>query len=261
MALLVLSAALIAAPVAAQECATPHELAFEVEGKITRSQLGFTQGLEFRDGQLYESTGSYGGSTKLNLISLSGQVKTLVDRGASIFGEGLTLLRDEVFQLTWQDHMVFVYDRSGKTLRTLGNPRDGWGLANDGTNLIFSDGGPAIYFADPATFAISKSVKIRLKGAAELRGLNELEFVDGKLFGNIFMTDTIVRLDPATGCVDATADLAVLRKAMSADELAQIASSEQNVLNGIAHDGQTGRFYLTGKRWKSIFIGRFVAQR
>ena len=139
-----------------QVCREPTTLRFNIAGKIVRSAIGFTQGLEFRDGKLYESTGRIGGTTQLNVISLTGQVTTLADQGIAVFGEGLTILKDDVFQLTWQEHDVFVYDLAGKLKRKMQNPREGWGLTNDGTNLIFSDGGPSFYYADPKTFAIPR---------------------------------------------------------------------------------------------------------
>jgi glutamine cyclotransferase len=240
-----------------QVCREPMTLRFNIAGKIVRSAIGFTQGLEFRDGKLYESTGRIGGTTQLNVISLTGQVTTLADQGIAVFGEGLTILKDDVFQLTWQEHDVFVYDLAGKLKRKMQNPRDGWGLTNDGSNLIFSDGGPSFYYADPNTFAIGKAVKLRSTRPGDILGLNELELVDGKLYGNIFTTRAIVRLDPASGCIDAVADLGNLWREMNAEERAQTEDSD-NVLNGIAHDAKTGEFYLTGKRWKVIFRGRFT---
>src|SRR5215470_8974023 len=187
----------------AQTCREPVPLRFETASKITRSELGFTQGLEVRDGQLYESTGRVGGTTRVNVISFTGQVRTLTDLGTTVFGEGLTILNDEIYQLTWQDHQVFVYDLAAKRKRVMRNPREGWGLTNDGTSLIFSDGGPSFYYADPQTFAISKAVKIKASRPGDITGLNELELVDGKLYGNIFTTWLIVRIDPSTGCVEA----------------------------------------------------------
>ncbi|MEA2902862.1 MAG: glutaminyl-peptide cyclotransferase [Alphaproteobacteria bacterium] len=241
----------------AQTCGEPVPMRFEATGKITRSQVGFTQGLEFRDGQLYESTGRIGGTSRLNVISLTGQVKTLADQGNAVFGEGLTILKDEVFQLTWQDHQVFVYDLAGHLKRQMRNPRDGWGLTNDGRELIFSDGGPSFYYADPASFAIRKTVKVRMSGAGDIAGLNELELVRGRIYGNIFTTWSIVRLDPASGCIDGLADMRGLLNAMTAEERTQIESDGDNVLNGIAYDEKTGTFYVTGKRWKLIFTGKF----
>lgn len=240
-----------------QACREPTTLRFDIVSKITRSEIGFTQGLEVRDDGLYESTGRIGGTTKLNLISLDGKVKGLTDLGTTVFGEGLTILKNEVFQLTWQEHKVFVYDLSGKLHREMHNPRDGWGLSNDGTDLIFSDGGPSFYYADPRTFAIRKSVRIRTNRPGDVEYLNELEFVGGKLFGNIFTTRAIVRIDPASGCIDGISDLSVLWQAMSPEERTAI-DTPQSVLNGIAYDAKTGLFYLTGKLWKTIFVGRFI---
>jgi glutaminyl-peptide cyclotransferase len=240
-----------------QACREPEMLRFNIVDKIARSEIGFTQGLEVHDNGLYESTGRVGGTTRLNQISLDGKVMRLTDLGTTVFGEGLTILKDEVFQLTWQEHEVFVYDLAGNLKREMHNPRDGWGLTNDGTDLIFSDGGPSFYYADPRTFAIRKSVRIRTNRLGDVEGLNELELVGGKLFGNIFTTRAIVRIDPASGCIDGLADLSVLWQAMSPQERAAIDTPE-NVLNGIAYDAKTGLFYLTGKLWKTIFTGRFT---
>ncbi len=242
---------------AAQDCSAPVALEFQVEGKIVRSTTGFTQGLELRDGRLYESTGRIGGTTRLNVISLDGAVTTLLDRGTAVFGEGLTILNDEVFQLTWQEHQVFAYDVAGKQKRAMRNPRDGWGLTNDGKRLLFTDGGGSIYFADPVSFAIGGSLRVKSSAPGEIVGLNELELVRGKLFANIFTTRVIVRIDMASGCVDGVADLGVLWSAMTPAERAKVEASSQNVLNGIAHDDKSGLFYLTGKLWPVIFVGRF----
>jgi glutamine cyclotransferase len=243
----------------AQTCREPTPLRFEIASKIERSELGFTQGLEVRDGQLYESTGRIAGTTRINVISFDGQVRTLTDLGTTVFGEGLTILNDQIYQLTWQDHQVFVYDLAAKRQRAMRNPREGWGLTNDGSSLIFSDGGPSFYYVDPQTFAVRRTVKVRSTGPGDIVGLNELELVRGRLYGNIFTTWSIVRIDPASGCIDGVADMRGLRDRMSADEKALIDTDSGNyVLNGIAYDNATGTFYVTGKRWKSIFSGRFV---
>jgi glutamine cyclotransferase len=243
----------------AQTCREPTPLRFEIASKIERSELGFTQGLEVRDGQLYESTGRIAGTTRINVISFDGQVRTLTDLGTTVFGEGLTILNDQIYQLTWQDHQVYVYDLAAKRQRAMRNPREGWGLTNDGSSLIFSDGGPSFYYVDPQTFVVRRTVKVRSTRPGDIVGLNELELVRGRLYGNIFTTWSIVRIDPASGCIDAVADMRGLRDRMSAEEKALIDTDSGNyVLNGIAYDNTTGTFYVTGKRWKSIFSGRFV---
>ena len=246
-----------AATAQAADCARPKELRFEVTGKIVRSEVGFTQGLEWREGKLYESTGAVGGHSGLNTIAPDGAVTKLRDDGTHYFGEGLTIINDEIYQLTWQEHDVFVYDLAGKPKRTLKNPREGWGLTNDGASLIFSDGGPSFYFADPKTFAITREVKIKADRPGDVFGLNELELADGKLYGNLFQTQTIVRIDPASGCIEARANMGSLWRSFSDADKKQV-MSEENVLNGIAHDKASGLFYVTGKRWRTIFVGKFI---
>jgi len=240
----------------AADCARPKDLRFEVTGKIVRGEVGFTQGLEWRDGKLYESTGAVGGHSGLNTIAPDGAVTRLRDDATRYFGEGLTILNDEIYQLTWQEHDVFVYDLAGKLKRTMRNPREGWGLTNDGASLIFSDGGPSFYFADPATFAITRELKIKTDRPGDVIGLNELELADGKLYGNLFQTQTIVRIDPASGCIEARANMGSLWRSFSDADKKQV-TSEENVLNGIAYDKASGLFYVTGKRWRTIFVGRF----
>lgn len=256
-ALLALLALACAAAAHAADCPRPAQLRFEVTGKIVRSEVGFTQGLEWRDGKLYESTGAVGGRSGLNTIAPDGTVTNFVNQGARVFGEGLTILNDELFQLTWTDHVVHVFDLAGKLKRTMRNEREGWGLTNDGTSVIFSDGGPSFYFAHPQTFAISREVKIKTDRPGDTHGLNELEMVDGKLYGNIFQSQTIVRIDPASGCIEASANMGSLWRSFTDADKKQV-SSEENVLNGIAHDRASGLFYVTGKRWRTIFIGKFV---
>ena len=159
-------------------CSEPTRMRFDVTGKITRSEIGFTQGFEVRDGMLYESTGRIGGTTKLNTISFAGQVTRLNDIGLSVFGEGLTILKDEIFQLTWQDHKVFVYDLTGKRKREMTNPRDGWGLTNNGTDLIFSDGfedgligfGPPLSSVVVGAFAVATSPPLQVTLSAPALG-------------------------------------------------------------------------------------------
>jgi glutamine cyclotransferase len=242
----------------AQQCRRPANLRFEVRDKIVRSEVGFTQGLEWHDGKLYESTGAIGDHSGLNTIAPDGKVTKLRDDGTRYFGEGLTIMNGELFQLTWTEHDVFVYDLAGKLKRTMKNPREGWGLTNDGSSLIFSDGGPLFYYADPETFAITRQVKIKSDKPGDVQGLNELELVEGELYGNVFMTLRILRIDPASGCIDGVADMGALWRSFTDADKKQVTSSEQNVLNGIAYDKTSGLFYVTGKSWRTIFVGKFV---
>jgi glutamine cyclotransferase len=239
-------------------CPEPERLEFEVARKIQRSETAFTQGLEFIDGKLLEGTGSLDGSTRLNIVDpASGQVQRLAEVGPSVFGEGITVLKGELFQLTWKDRVVFVRDLRGNVLRQMRNEREGWGLTNDGENLIFSDGSGSLFVADPKTFATKREIAVRTTPGTKSTGLNELELVHGKVLANVFMSWIIVRIDPTTGCIEAVSDLRKLAQQMDPRERAGLASDGNNVLNGIAYDARTDTYFLTGKRWRSIFVGRF----
>jgi len=257
--LAVCAAALLAAGCEAVSgaCPAPVPMRFEVQSEIRRDVLGFTQGLEAHGGKLFESTGAIAGDTRLTTIDAGGHVTVLANFGRTFFGEGLTILDDQIFQLSWQEHAVFVYSLDGTPLRRMDNPRDGWGLTNDGTNLIFTDGGDRLYFADPETFAVLNEVPVRL-GESPLSALNELENVSGKIYANIFTAWTVVRVDPATGCVEASADLSHLWDRMDPAERARTGSEANFVLNGIAYDAARDLFYVTGKNWRLIFTGRFL---
>jgi len=253
-------AALVASSNAAfaQACSQPKRMNFRVESEIRRDVRGFTQGLEVRGDKLFESTGALAGGTRLTTIDpKTGKVTVIADFGRSFFGEGLTILHDQIYQLSWQEHAAFVYDLNGKIVRRMDNPRDGWGLTNDGTNLIATDGGDRLYFVNPANFSLVRAVRV-LAGKEPVAALNELENVDGKIYANIFTTWEIDRIDPKTGCVEARADLMPLWNRMSAEEHAYIDSDSNYVLNGIAYDAKTKLFYVTGKSWRYIFTGRFV---
>ena len=178
-ALFVLAFSLAAAAAHAADCPRPAQMRFDVTDKIVRSETGFTQGLEWRDGKLFESTGAIGTRSGLATIAPDGKVTRLREDGTKYFGEGLTILNDEIYQLTWTEKDVFVYDLAGQLKRKMRNEREGWGLTNDGTSLIFSDGGPSFFFVDPQTFAVKREVPIRTDRPGNTMGLNELELVDG----------------------------------------------------------------------------------
>lgn len=232
-------------------------MVFQIDQKIARNATGFTQGLEFYKGKLFESTGLLDGGTRLETITPGGAVTKLKNFGSLFFGEGLTILDNQIYQLTWTEHRVGVYDLRGKLIRRMNNPREGWGLTHDGKNLIFSDGSAKLFFVSPKDFSVIRTLPI-FSGTDPQAELNELEYVDGKIYANIFMTDLIVRIDAQTGCVEATANLEDLRAAMTGSERRHIASDLNFVLNGIAYDPSHRLFYVTGKSWQSIFTGHFV---
>src|SRR5215471_9025935 len=242
----------------AQSCPIPKTMNFNVQSQVKRDVLGFTQGFEVRGDKIFESTGKIAGDTRLTSIDpKTGKVTVLANFGQNFFGEGLTILKDQIYQLSWQEHAAFVYDLNGKLVRRMQNSHEGWGLTNDGTNLIFTDGGDQLYYVNPANFQIVRSVPVRI-GGTRLPAMNELEMVDGKIYANIFLTFQIVRIDPKTGCVEAVAHLDRLWDRMSDEEHRHIDSDSNFVLNGIAYDAARKVFYITGKSWMSIFTGQFV---
>jgi len=204
----------------------------------------FTQGLVFRDGALYESTGLNGKSSLRRVALETGRVlqRTAVDR--RYFAEGLAAWGPNLVQLTWDTNIAFVYDRASfKLLRTFTYGGEGWGLADDGRQLILSDGTPALRFLDPATFAETRRVTVR-DGATPVEDLNELEVVDGLIYANVWLTDRIAVIAPADGRVVAWLDL---------KGLAPKGASADAVLNGIAYDAAGGRLFVTGKLWPRLF--------
>jgi len=252
--------ALLSSAAFAQSCPAPNTMTFQVDSQFRRDIRGFTQGLEVRGDKLFESTGSQVGDTRLTTIDpKTGKVSVFANFGKRFFGEGLTILNNQIFQLSWQEHQAFVYDLNGKPIRTMRNGLEGWGLTNDGTNLIFSDGSDRLFYVSPTDFRTLRSVPVKL-GNAPLASLNELELVDGKIYANVFLTWDIVRIEPRTGCVEAIARLDRLLDRMTAEERRYLQSDTNFVLNGIAYDARQKTFYLTGKNWITIFAGRFVDQ-
>ena len=212
----------------------------------------FTQGLIYLDGHLYESTGLKGESS-LRMEDLdSGKIEQYAAVPAQYFGEGLTNWGSTLVQLTWQSGIAFVYDRfSFRVLRTFRYPGEGWGLTQDGKHLILSDGTSTLRFLDPATFREVRHITVRSKGAPVTK-LNELEYIHGEIYANIWYSDRIARISPATGNVLGWIDLTGL---LSSDER----SSPDAVLNGIAYDPQHDRLFVTGKLWPKIFEIKIVA--
>lgn len=249
---------LCAVPALAQKCPAPKKLTFQVEKQIRRDTPGFTQGLEMDKGTLLEGTGNLFGDTRINRIDpATGKVTQLMSAGQRYFGEGVTVFGDRIYQLSWREGRVFVFDRQLRPLGEFANPRDGWGLTHDTTRLIASDGSSRLFFLSPKDFSTLGSVRVVREGR-HLDNLNELEYVNGAVWANVFQYWDVVRINPATGCVEASADLKPLRQRMNAYERRYIDSDFNFVPNGIAHDAATGQFILTGKNWQSLFFGRFI---
>jgi glutaminyl-peptide cyclotransferase len=212
----------------------------------------FTQGLEYLDGVLYEGTGQIGQSSIRRVEIETGRVLQKRDVPPPHFGEGITVWKNELIDLTWQTNVAFVYDRQTfEPRRTFKYEGEGWGLTHDATNLYMSDGGDQLRVLDPATFKERRRIRVTSLGVP-LKNLNELEWVKGEIFANIWMTDHVARIAPASGKVTGYIDL---RGLLSASERAST-----DVLNGIAYDAAHDRLFITGKWWPKLFEIKLVAK-
>jgi glutamine cyclotransferase len=213
----------------------------------------FTQGLVYIDGYMYESDGLYGHSTVRMVDIQTGRTLQQAPVASEYFGEGLTNWGSKLIQLTWKAHKAFVYDRfSFRQVGTMKCPWEGWGLAQDGHSLILSDGSANLYFLDPDTMRERRSITVKDHGRPVTQ-LNELEWIKGEIWANIWHSDRIARISPATGQVLAWVDLSGL---LPDDER----SDPEAVLNGIAYDAKHDRLYVTGKLWPKLFEIKVVPQ-
>jgi glutamine cyclotransferase len=226
-------------------------MTYEVINAYPHDPTAFTQGLIYHNGYLYESTGLYGQSSLRQVELVNGEVLQQVNLPPDTFGEGLTLWEDKLLQLTWREETGFIYDREDFTL--LGQftyPTEGWGLTHDGERLIMTDGSHLLYFIDPASFQVTGSIPVLDQGEPVER-LNELEFINGRVFANSWLTDEIVRIDPETGEVLGWVEL---RGLLPED----LRNPDTDVLNGIAYDPEGNRLWVTGKNWPQLYEIRLV---
>ena len=207
----------------------------------------FTQGLVVADGEFFESTGLNGESSLRRVEIATGRVLQEIKVPSQYFAEGLALVGDELLQLTWQHHLGFVYDRKTfKQKRTFSYKTEGWGIAYDGSSqLVMSDGSDTLSFLDPKTLAVTNALKVR-DAATPVGNLNELEWIDGEIWANIWMTDRIARISPKTGQVASWVNLESVWPQSQRTPPA-------DVLNGIAYDKATRRIYVTGKKWPRVY--------
>jgi glutaminyl-peptide cyclotransferase len=237
----------IYAPMVAVDCADgpPPVFGYQVVASYPHDRGAFTQGLVYDQGRLFEGTGLNGQSSIREVRLETGDVLRQDDLAVEYFGEGITIFGDRLIQLTWQSRTGFVYDRDTfEPLREFSYPTEGWGLTHDGTRLIMSDGTATLHFLDPTSFEELGSVEVRDQNGPVTR-LNELEYIDGQVYANIWQTDRIARIDPRTGSVRSWIDLEGL---LSADE-----RQGADVLNGIAYDPARDRLLVTGKLWPKLF--------
>jgi glutamine cyclotransferase len=205
----------------------------------------FTQGLEFFDGYLYESTGRQRQSTLRCVVLETGKVVQSVRLPDATFGEGLTIFNGKIYQLTWLDKTGFIYDL--RTFRKLGQfpyKTEGWGLTHDDASLILSDGTNRLQYIDPVSFQVTKTLEV-FAGPEAVTNLNELEFIRGEIWANIWHSDRIARIDPKSGQVTAWIDLTAIAE--------RDTHEQEDVLNGIAWDPGRQRLFVTGKDWSKIF--------
>ena len=219
---------------------------YEVVHDFPHDTDAFTQGLVVQDGKFLESTGEVGHSSLRRVEIETGKVIEKVDVPPPYFAEGITLLKGKIYQLTWQQHLGFVYD--AWTFDKLGEfnyTGEGWGLANDGVSLILSDGSNNIRFLDPDNFQVKKTIAV-LDGQSPIAELNELEYVKGEIYANVWHADRIARINPETGAVVGWINLQGL---LARGEV----TDDEAVLNGIAYDETSDRLFVTGKLWPKVF--------
>ena len=231
----------------------PEELNIIISTKYPHNTESFTQGLEFYNGKLYEGTGDPGstGSTLVAEIDIeSGDHKQKMGLQAGYFGEGITIINDVLYQITWKNGKCYKYDVNSD-LSLLGEysyAGEGWGLCNDGKSLIMSDGTERIVFRNPETFEIERTLDVS-NHQGPIGYLNELEYVDGKIYANVWTTSMIVSIDPLSGKV---------LEQIDATDFVNLARGKGEVLNGIAFNDLTNQFFLTGKYWDKLYAVKFI---
>jgi len=227
---------------------------YRVVRTYPHDRTAFTQGLEYRDGFLYEGTGMFGRSSVRKIDLDSGRIIQRYDLPQPFFGEGITVLNQQILELTWQSQTGFVYDKSSfQVLRSFDYPGEGWGLTNDGKQIYMSDGSANIRVWDSATLKEIRRITVK-DGATPVTQLNELEWVRGEIYANVWQTDRIARISPVDGRVLGWIDLTgILPKSERPDPDA--------VLNGIAYDAAGDRLFVTGKLWPKIFEIKLVPKR
>lgn len=230
-----------------------QNLGYEVLNTYPHDPACYTQGLLINAGLFYESCGLYGQSSLRKVDPASGEVLAESKLEDTYFAEGLVLLEGKLYQLTWRENTGFIYD--AKNLELLGTfhyQTQGWGLTTDGSSLILSDGSNTLYWLDPGTMQVVRQVNVSYQQQS-VEYLNELEYIDGIIFANIYLTDTIAAINPEDGSVVSLIDLTGLRPEQNRDV-------QGEVLNGIAYDSATGKLYVTGKNWPSLYEIRLLPQ-
>jgi len=250
MSLHFLMGALLALPLFAEAPVST----FQIVNTYPHDRTAYTQGFEYRNGYLYEGTGLNGRSTLRKVELKTGKVVQQIAIPYEYFGEGITMLAGEILQLTWQSHVGFVYGAADfKKRRQFTYTGEGWGLANNGREVFMSDGSATIRVLNPKTLAVARRIKVT-DGAAAVSQLNELEVVGAEIYANVWQSERVVRISPATGKVLGWIDLDGLLSPI-------FRNGEIDVLNGIAYDAAGKRLFVTGKLWPSVFEIKVVAKK
>jgi glutaminyl-peptide cyclotransferase len=243
----------VAATDSANDVLVPQVISYNIVNQYPHDTKAFTEGLEFRDGFLYESTGQYDISDIRKVDLTTGKVLQVNKMDGRYFGEGLTILNGKIYQLTYREGKGFVYDLA--TLKQEASfpfhTQEGWGMTNNGTHLIFCDGGSTLYFQDPATSKVIKQLSVTDE-RGPVAEINELELINGYIYANRWRYDVILKIDTATGKVVARADLSSIRQQAGIPALSG-REDGPDVLNGIAYDAATNRIFITGKNWPKLF--------
>jgi glutamine cyclotransferase len=219
---------------------------YEIIQTYPHDPTAYTQGLAFDNGYLYEGTGLLGRSSLRKVELESGEVVQIHRLSSELFGEGITVYREKIFQVTWRSHTGFVYDKNSfEVVDTFEIATEGWGLTHDGSSLILSDGTSTLHFLDLDTYEETRTVEVFGKNGPVLN-INELEYVRGEVLANIWKTESIARIDPESGLVVGWIDLSGLSSHFNEN-------TSIDVLNGIAFDGEEGRLFVTGKLWPKLF--------
>lgn len=225
----------------------------EVVAEYPHDTGSYTQGLFFHDGEMFESTGTHGKSTFRKVDLDSGKFLKRLDFDKKYFVEGSVILGDNLYILTWESRVAFVYDANTLEYKsTWSYPREGWGITTDGRQLIASDGSATLFFMDE-NFALKRRVMVKYEDRP-VRWLNELEYIDGKIWANVYTTDEIVIINPKDGRVEGVIDCRGLLPR-------GLYKPDTDVLNGIAYNEKTGKIYLTGKNWPRLYEVRLVETR
>jgi glutaminyl-peptide cyclotransferase len=224
----------------------PETLSYKIISTRPHDPESYTQGLEFLGNRLFESSGGYGNSNVREADPLTGKVIRKRPMAKNIFAEGITILNNEMFVLSWKENIVNVLEPDTfKFIRSHNYKGEGWGLTNDGKQLIMSNGSSSIQFIDPKDFSVKRSIEVTRSGNPVMQ-INELELIDGQIFANIYQTGEVIRISPESGKVSGTLDLSALRTQLPRPNKA-------DVLNGIARDPATGNLLVTGKLWPTMF--------